>query len=154
MDTLAGVAGVPKSVLYNHFADRDGLMAAVADAVVDEWAGRREIAPTTGAGPAVGRAAVEDFVVFAETEPQLYDLVRSGGAPPAVSRRIRRIGAGIISAEAPAGADPNPVLAAAVGGALFAAVDQWLRSGRTDRDTLVDELLTFLRDGLRHLPPA
>ena len=145
---------MPKSVLYNHFADKDGLMSAVGDAVADEWGDRLQTGPSRGDDRAEGRASVEAFLVIAETEPQLYELVRCGGGPQAVSLRAERIGAGVVAAVAPAGSDPNPVMAAAVGGALLATVDQWLRQGATDRDILVDALLTFVRGGLHHPPPA
>ena len=148
IDDLARVAEVPKSVLYNHFADKDGLLAAVGDAVADEWCDRLRAASSIGAEPGRGRAALEAFVAFAETEPHLYDLVRPGAGQRASSNRVERIGARIGAAQAPNRPDATAVIASAVGGAMFAAVDRWLLEGTIGRDELIGELLAFLRDGL------
>jgi AcrR family transcriptional regulator len=150
IDALARIAEVPKSVLYNHFADKDGLLAAVGDAAVDEWCERLRTASSIGTEP--GRAAVEAFVAFAETEPHLYDLVRPGADPRASSNRVGRIGAGLLAALAPERPDGGHGIAAAVGGAMFAAVDRWLLEATIGRDELIDDLLAFLRDGLTPAP--
>jgi AcrR family transcriptional regulator len=148
IDDLARVAGVPKSVLYNHFADKDGLLAAVGDAVADEWCDRLRAASSIGAESGRGRAALEAFVTSAETEPHLYDLVRPGADRRASSDRVRRIGARIVAALAPDQPDAAAVIASAVGGAVFAAVDRSLLEDTTGRDQLIDDLLAFLRGGL------
>ncbi len=160
LDDLARIAEVPKSVLYNHFADKDGLLAAVGDVAADEWCERLRTASPIGTQP--GRAAVEAFVAFAETEPHLYDLVRPGADPRASSNRVGRIGAGIVAALAPERPDGGEGIAAAVGGAMFAAADRWLLDATVGRDELIDDLLAFLRAGLtpapggppRHEPPG
>jgi hypothetical protein len=121
-------------------------LAAVGDAAVVEWCERLRTASSIGTEP--GRAAVEAFVAFAETEPHLYDLVRPGADPRASSNRVERIGAGIVAALAPDRPDGSEGIAPAVGGATFAAVDRWLLDATIGRDELIDDLLAFLRDGL------
>lgn len=152
VDDLARVAGVPKSVLYNHFADRDGLMAAVAEAAAGEWYDRRLLGSPEGREPVDGRAAVEAFVDFAETEPQLYHLLRSASGGRRSADRFVAIGARIVAAVAPDRPTAGPVIAAAVAGAMFSAVDRWLLQGTTDRDDLIEGLLAFLQVGLLRPP--
>ncbi len=148
MDELADAAQVPKSVVYNHFADRAGLLSAVGDAAADEWCDRLGQASSVGTESQRGRAAIEVFVALAEAEPHLYDLVRPGADRRASSNRVERIGAGIAAAVAPHRPDDDPETAGAVGGAMFAAVDRWSAHGTMDRDDLIDGLLVFVRAGL------
>ena len=154
VDDLARLAGVPKSVLYNHFADRAGVLSAVADGAVEQWCERPPARPSPGSAGADARAVVEAFVALAETEPELFDLVRSGPGGRRSSDRIERIGARIVAAVVPGRTGDGTAIAAAVGGAVVTAADRWAQRGATDRAALVDELVAFLQDGLAPRPDA
>lgn len=156
MDDLARAASVPKSVLYNHFADRAGVFRAVGDAAADDVCDRLRDASTHGAGAQGGRTGVEAFVVFAETEPHLYDVLRWGTDRHAAAGRDERIGRQLVGAVAPTRSGDATVVALAAAGVMFAVVDGWRVRRTIDRDELIDQLLVFLQGGLlpRPDPPA
>lgn len=148
MDDLARAAKVPKSVLYNHFADRAGVFRAVGDAAADDVCRRLQAASTHGAGAQGGRAGVEAFVVFAETEPHLYEVLRAGTDRHASADRAERIGRQLAAAVAPNRPGDATVAALAAAGVMFAVVDGWRVRRTIDRDELIDRLLAFLQAGL------
>ena len=159
MNELAAAAGITKPILYSHFGDKAGLVAALADRAVEE------LNETLAAGLATGdtardrmRATIGAFVDFIEREPQIYRfLVRgalgsdSGRRRPRPRRPDRQpdhlVLAGALRA---AGADSGPAELWAYGivGAVFFGAEWWLSRPCWRRETLVDDLTRMLWDGL------
>ncbi len=150
MEELATAVGVTKPVLYNHFADRAGLLSAVAGAAAGElYDELRGALAGTGTRPELIRAAVEAFVRFVENEPQLSELLGPGAE---VSGRVDRdvrfaelLGSGL--GLGGAGDEPQAFAPAFIG-AVFAATDWWRRTAAIERDVLVDQLVTLLWGGI------
>jgi AcrR family transcriptional regulator len=73
---LAGVVGVAPSAIYRHFADKDGLRAAIAQAAREQLArSMSQPAPhrlTKARAYARFRAIGEAYIDFALSEPRLY----------------------------------------------------------------------------------
>jgi AcrR family transcriptional regulator len=102
------IVGVVPNAAYRHFADRDGLLAAVRDEAVNELAGRMadgmaqvRPGPHTPTGArlrlrAVGRA----YLQFARTEPGLFDTAfatpdHPGGAESGETAPLELLQAGL-----------------------------------------------------------
>jgi len=78
MRDLAAEAGVTKPILYRHFGDRDGLVAALAARFSSELLGalRGALVPAEGADPrTILATTVDAFVAFLEREPDVYRLL-------------------------------------------------------------------------------
>ena len=78
MEEMATAGGISKPILYRHFADRDGLVAAITEAalveigrILDDKIGEaREDRP-----PHSIRATIDAFFEYIEREPQLYRFI-------------------------------------------------------------------------------
>ena len=159
MNELAAAAGITKPILYSHFGDKAGLVAALADRAVIE------LNETLAVGLATGvtardrmRATIGAFVDFIEREPQLYRfLVRGALGPDAgiddldlvasIANQITIVLAGALRS---AGGDSGPAELWAYGivGAVFFGAEWWLSRPVLARETLVDDLTRMLWDGL------
>ena len=84
------MVGVVPNAAYRHFADRDGLLAAVRDEAVGELAGRMaegmskvRPGPHTPTGARLRlRAVGQAYLEFARTEPGLFDTAFAGPDHP------------------------------------------------------------------------
>ena len=108
MEEMAIAGGISKPILYRHFDDRDGLVAAVTETALVEIgtildAKLREV--RIDAPPQSIRATIDAFFEYVEREPALYrfivesDAKRGNEATMAFTERIavadrRNIGAG------------------------------------------------------------
>ena len=78
MEEMATAGGISKPILYRHFADRDGLVAAVTETALVEIGtildGKLREA-RTDAPPQSIRATIDAFFEYIEREPALYRFI-------------------------------------------------------------------------------
>lgn len=159
MEDLAAEAGVTKPVLYHHFGDRAGLVAALADRFSADLAGRLTAAIAGAADVQTAtRAAIGAFVDAVDEDPQLYRLVTTSGNllepglvhQPLVKEVAARIAQLLGSALRQADADSGPAEAWGYGvlGLVFAATEWWLDRRTMAKADLVDYLCDLLWEGL------
>jgi AcrR family transcriptional regulator len=168
LEQMAAAAGVSKSVLYRHFADRDDLFGAVLDAVTGDLLLPPVLAEVTRAegartaqrfaDPATIRPVIRAFVAVVDEEPQLYRFVlahtTSGldtevGAAP--ERQLASRLAGALGDRARAlGQDGEAaeVWAFGVVGMMQLATHHWSGHRTLTADALADELTALAIGGL------
>lgn len=159
MVDIATEAGITKPILYSHFGDKAGLVAALAERAVIE------LNETLATGLATGesardrmRATIDAFVGFIEHEPQLYRFLVRGALGPdtgvddldLVARITNQITVVLAGALRAAGDDSGPAELWAYGivGGVFFGAEWWLSRPVLTRETLVDDLTRMLWDGL------
>jgi AcrR family transcriptional regulator len=159
MEELAAGCGVTKPILYRHFGDRDGLVAAIAvwfatDLVLDVAAYiRSDLPPGERVDGAVG-----EFVAHIERDPALYRFLIQE-APLGGEQFV----AGIVAEEVAsvlrelldeAGLDSSGATVWAYGlvGMVQFAGDWWANRQDIPRDEFVAHLTTLIRSGLSGLP--
>jgi len=72
----ARLAGVSQAAPYRHFADKETMLAALAEAGLRELADRLDAARAAAAGPGAALPAIaEAYVVFAADRPHLFRLM-------------------------------------------------------------------------------
>jgi AcrR family transcriptional regulator len=85
MEEMATAGGISKPILYRHFVDRDGLVAAITETalveigeILDETIGeaRADLPPHSI------RATIDAFFEYIEREPQLYRFIIDSDAKP------------------------------------------------------------------------
>ncbi len=160
MEQLARAGGVTKPILYRHFGDRDGLIAAIGE----RFAADLLFSVTTPLGAdadarEVLRSTVDSYVGFIERDPNLYRFMiqqppgRLEGLAP-VSGLIDRIARQVADVAGTrlraAGRDSGAAVAWAYGivGLVHQAGDWWVDDQTMSRATLVDYLVALLWDGL------
>ncbi len=164
MDQMAAEAGVSKPILYRHFTDRSGLIAAIGDHVFGTTSQRLAQALRTGATHRQRVAnGVDAFLSFIEADPEIYRLLaqssggdgsRSGSGPSLLNdySRLagRRIALVLADALGAAGADltPTEVWSFGIVGMIQTAADWWLGGGDLTRAELCRHLTTLIVDGL------
>ena len=150
MDEIASVAGTSKTVIYRHFADRQGLYAAVCasvDALIlhdlgqamgTESAHGADLASAARSPRELVEGAIDAYLKLVEKDPEVYRFVvtaplldRNGGGDPArpVTDHIGEQMAGVLAVALTAAgrdASPAPVWGAGLVGMVRAAADQWL----------------------------
>jgi AcrR family transcriptional regulator len=168
MEAMAAAGGVTKPILYRHFGDRRGLVAAIGERFQQELGTAIQAAlqsfGQTNDGGGVLRATIDAYLSLVERETELYRFLvqqdaRTGNeiSSAFVARVVEQV-AGVIAAglEA-AGRDPGPAELWSVGivGMVHAAGDWWAQErpelGRTD---VVDGLTELLWNGLGGLDRA
>jgi AcrR family transcriptional regulator len=165
MRDLAAEAGVTKPILYRHFGDRDGLVAALASRFSAELldALRAALGEERGDPRATIAATVDAFVAFLEREPDVYRLLvqqAQGGqaaALDAIGGFLRRVGddVALVLGEQlrTAGRDSGgaEVLAHGIVGFVHAAGDWWVAHPTMPRHRLVTYVTDLLWGGLSSL---
>jgi AcrR family transcriptional regulator len=153
MADLAAEAGVTRPILYDHFGDRAGIAAALAQRYSANLGAA--LTPVMGRPkpfPEVLRDGIDVFCRFVDKEPDLWRFLES--APPGDASMEFRVGrmladslAGALDA---AGADSSvaEVWAAAILGAVFLAAETWSTKRAIPRAQLVDQLTALLVGGL------
>jgi AcrR family transcriptional regulator len=158
MVDIATEAGITKPILYSHFGDKAGLVAAMAERVVVDLNGHLLAALAAGTTPRNRTfATIGAFVEFVEREPELYRFLVRGMAQPGTSVQpdlVDRIGnqiaAVLTAALRQAGDDSGPaeLWAHAIIGAVFFGAELWLVRPVVTRDQLIEDLTRLLWDGL------
>ena len=107
MEEMASAGGISKPILYRHFVDRDGLVAAITETALVEIgaildAKIAEALPD--APPHSIRATIDAFFEYVEREPELYRFIVDSDAEAGepgdggVHRADRRTGRGDVGA--------------------------------------------------------
>jgi AcrR family transcriptional regulator len=161
MQELAAAAGVTKPILYRHFGDRDGLVAALASRFSTELlaALRAALVRPADDPAAVLTATVDAFVAFLERDPDVYRLLvhQALGQPVAADALggfLRQVGddVAVVLGEQlrAAGRDSGgaEVLAHGMVGLVHAAGDWWIGHRTMPRQRLVAYVSDLLWGGL------
>ncbi|UOQ90543.1 TetR/AcrR family transcriptional regulator [Agromyces endophyticus] len=95
---VCDAAGVTQPVLYRLFGDKDGLLAAVADSVWDEYLSRKRAAEASDDALADLRAGWDAHTAFARENPHAYRLVFGSAltARPAALAEAMRLLTGVL----------------------------------------------------------
>lgn len=145
---IAERAGVNRSSFYQHYADKDTLLADALDAVVEEaGAELPELIEITAEPPGI----LIEYLRHVEQNAAVYARVFGDhGSPIAVARLGSRIRAIVIDAVATTHADafgdvPPDVLAAGLSGSVLAVLESWLtRDPRPPVETAAAWMWTVL----------
>jgi AcrR family transcriptional regulator len=157
MEAMAAEAGITKPILYRHFGDRDGLIAAVANRFGDELVVRLSEALDRPGSPRERiEAAVRSYLGFIEEDPELYGFLTQRAQVSSVveSGVIERVAAVLESAIADtlavAGVDARPAETWAYGvvGMMHLAGAHWVSTVGEPREPLVADLVSLVADGL------
>jgi AcrR family transcriptional regulator len=163
MEVIAAEAGVTKPIVYRHFGDRSGLVAALAKRFSDDLMGALQGSLERDAEPRellVG--TIDAYLAFVEKEPNLYRFVVQhvdGGAEEltgfvrqvaqAVSvvmgERLRQVGSDSGAAEP---------WAYGLVGMVHLAGDWWVERRAMPRARLVEYLTSLVWDGMAGLQEA
>ena len=161
MEAMAAAGGVTKPILYRHFGDRAGLVAAIGEAFLNELGeaigGALQRYGGSGDG-AVLRAAIDAYLALIERDTELYRFlvqqdVRLGAERTSafVANVIEQVTGLVEAGLQAAGRSSQPAELWAVGivGMVHAAGDWWAERRTTmSRATVVDELTSLLWEGL------
>ena len=162
MNELAAEAGVTKPILYRHFGDREGLVAALAARFTADLMAELEKAllrPESNPRTTV-ESTVEAFVGFLERDPDVYRLLvhravrEQPGAAEALGGFLRQVGRAIalvLGEQLRAvGADSGgaEVLAHGIVGLVHSSGDWWLENQTMPRTRLVTYVTDLLWGGL------
>ena len=166
MDVIAREAGITKPILYRHFGDKGGLYTALAERYANGLMSEIKDSLGRATDPKARLSlTIDTYFSWLESEPQVYRFlvhraqteqrevhdaigafVRDVALEAAAVARLEMLGA-----EEP-GRDNREdfaePLAFAVVGAVQTAGDWWLEHRDTARAQLVEELVTFVWDGL------
>lgn len=159
MEEMATAGGISKPILYRHFVDRDGLVAAVTERALDEIGEILDgkIAEARADEPPHSiRATIDAFFEYVEREPQVYRFVVQSGAKRAnlatvafVDRIAQRVADSLAQGLAERGLDPAP--SAIWGRAIVGMVQttaRWIAGTDTDRRQAVDTLTDLVWVGI------
>jgi AcrR family transcriptional regulator len=156
MDQLAAAAGITKPILYRHFGDRAGLVAAIADHFADSLLKDLQAAlgQITPAPRELLSSTIDAFVSFVEREPELYRfLVHNRTNNVDLSGFLNTIAANVAlvigeqlrsAGRDSGGAEP---IAHGIVAFVYAAGDWWVEHRTIPRAQLVTYLTDFLWDG-------
>jgi AcrR family transcriptional regulator len=157
MELIAAEAGVTKPIVYRHFGDRSGLVAALAKRFTDELMGALQSSLERDAEPRdllVG--TIDAYLAFVEKEPNLYRFVvqHVDAGAEELSGFVRQVAkevAVVLGERLRAlGYDSGAAEPWAYGlvGMVHLAGDWWVDSRAMPRARLVEYLTTLVWDGL------
>jgi AcrR family transcriptional regulator len=161
MDQMAAQAGVTKPILYRHFSDRAGLVAAIAEFAFSQVSVALEAALHADATPReLVASTIDTYLMFIESDPGVYRfLVQRSVSEAGVSindyiwRTSRQVALVLGEALRAAGLDSGPAEAWAFGivGMVHSSGDWWLERGAMPRARLTEYLTSLVCDGLPDL---
>ncbi|HEX4245552.1 MAG TPA: TetR/AcrR family transcriptional regulator [Acidimicrobiales bacterium] len=161
MDQMAAQAGVTKPILYRHFSDRAGLVAAIAEFAFSQVSMALEAALHANATPReLVASTIDTYLVFIESDPDVYRfLVQPSISEAGVSindyiwRTSRQVAVVLGEALRAAGVDSGPaeVWAFGIVGMVHSSGDWWLERGTMPRARLTEYLTSLVCDGLPDL---
>jgi AcrR family transcriptional regulator len=157
MEAIASASGVSKPILYRHFGDREGLVAALADRLIVGLVARLdEVLGGDGTPRALLHDAIDAYVGTIEDDPSLYRFLthRIPARGAALTSLVDRVAAVIARTLAEglreAGLDTAPARPWSYGivGMVHLAGDDWVARPASPRVELVDDLTNLLWSGL------
>ena len=160
MEEMATAGGISKPILYRHFVDRDGLVAAITERALDEIGEILDgkIAEARADEPPHSiRATIDAFFEYVEREPQLYRFIVDSGARRAnvatvafVDRIAQRVAESLAQGLAERGLDPAPsaIWGRAIVGMVQTTAAWWIAGTETDRRQAVDTLTDLVWVGI------
>ena len=164
MEQLAAQGGVTKPILYRHFGDRDGLVAAIGERYGALLLGRIGSTLEADAPEELLWKTIDGYLAFLEADPELYTfLMRQTGpadSDQAISALIDVIGrqvAIVIGDQLRSqgldagGAEP---MAFGIVGMVHSAGDWWIRNRTMSRQALTTYLAGLLWQGFAGLGAA
>jgi AcrR family transcriptional regulator len=160
MEVIAAEAGVTKPIVYRHFGDRSGLVAALAKRFSDDLMGTLQSSLVRDAEPRdllVG--TIDAYLAFVEREPNLYRFVvqHVDGGAEEVTGFVRRVAqeVAVVLGERlrQVGYDSGAAepWAYSLVGMVHLAGDWWVERGAMPRARLVEYLTTLVWDGMAGL---
>ncbi len=164
MEQLAQAGGVTKPILYRHFGDREGLIAAIAERFSADLL---TSVTTPLASDATARellsSTVDSYIGFIERDPNLYRFMiqhpsERGGGLAQINALVDLIAkqVALVAGERlrDAGRDSGAAVPWAYGivGLVHQAGDWWVDDQTMSRETLVSYLVALLWDGLGAAP--
>ena len=166
MDVIAREAGITKPILYRHFGDKGGLYTALAERYAHGLMSeiKDSLGRATGARARLA-LTIDTYFSWLDSEPQVYRFlvhraqteqrevheaigafVRDVALEAAAVARLEMLGTDEPSRDD--SEDFAEPLAFAVVGAVQMAGEWWLEHRDTSRTQLVEELVSFVWDGL------
>ncbi len=161
MEEMASAGGISKPILYRHFTDREGLVAAITEhalGVLGRILDQKLHEVRTGNWRDTVRATIDAFFEYIEREPELYRFVvdhdaRQGSqATHAFTEQVsQHVAAAIEDGLSQTGFDPAPavVWARAIVGMVQATGDWWISGAPISRGAAVDSLTDLAWAGIR-----
>ena len=159
MEQIAAEGGVTKPILYRHFGDRDGLVAAIGEHYGTLLLGR--IGSALGDGSPEDEAllwrTIDGYLAFLEEDPELYSFLMRQTAVADVGQSVsglidvigRQVAVVITDRLRAQGADAGGAEPMAFGivGMVHSAGDWWIRNRTMSREALTDYLSGLLWHG-------
>ena len=166
MDRIAAEAGITKPILYRHFGDRAGLVAALGERFAATLLAELNASLDSGAAAKdLLEKTIDAYLRVIESEPEVYQFIsqRIAGEDPeaaaAVGNFIRQVAAqvAVVLGEQlreanldSGGAEP---MAYGIVGMVHAAGDWWVERRSMPRHRLVAYLSSLLWGGISGLGP-
>ena len=161
MEEMASAGGISKPILYRHFTDREGLVAAITEhalGVLGRIIDEKLEAVRTGNWRDTVRATIAAFFEYVEREPELYQFVvehdaRQGSqATHAFTEKMaEHVARAIADGLDAAGLDTTPaeVWGRAIIGMVQSVGDWWVAGAATSRADVVESLTDLAWGGIR-----
>lgn len=166
MDSIAAEAGITKPILYRHFGDRAGLIAALGERFADNLLSELSASLDSGAAPQdLLEKTIDAYLRVVEADPEVYQFIsqriaaEDPEAAAAVGNFIRQVAAqvAVVLGEQlrAAGLDSGGAEPMAYGivGMVHAAGDWWVERRSMPRHRLVSYLTSLLWGGISGLGP-
>ena len=166
MDRIAAEAGITKPILYRHFGDRAGLIAALGERFAATLLTELSSSLDSGAAPQqLLEKTIDAYLRVIESDPEVYQFIsqriaaEDPEAAAAVGNFIRQVAAqvAVILGEQlreakldSGGAEP---MAFGIVGMVHAAGDWWVERRSMPRHRLVTYLSSLLWGGISGLGP-
>jgi AcrR family transcriptional regulator len=154
MNDIAAAGGVTKPILYQHFGDRSGLVAALTDDFLVRMVPGVLMAFSRARQPKeMIRGAIATFVEFIDGNREVYrflvrDTFGNFDQLPLIEELARRFAQVLDTGLQRPPLQRSEIWAAGTIGTVFTSVDWWLTRGTISRDDLVDEITELSWKGI------
>jgi AcrR family transcriptional regulator len=161
MDRMAAEAGVTKPILYRHFQDRAGLVAAIGECAFNQVSVELDKALHADVTPRqMVLSTIDTYLQFIESDPDVYRFLvhrtsnEGTGSGPMLNEYMARAGCQVAMVLGEglraAGLDSGPAEAWAFGivGMVHSAGDWWMDRATMPRVRLAEYLTNLVYDGL------
>ncbi|MEZ5218012.1 MAG: TetR/AcrR family transcriptional regulator [Ilumatobacteraceae bacterium] len=155
LEDIAAGASVSKPILYRTIGDKDALIAALSETLVDRINASVAAATAAAPDPAAGfEAAIRASLHTIQADKHLFLFVNGGAGSESFRRLVDRSALDMIelfgASRARAGLDPTPARtwAYAVVGAIQVVATMWVRDEFADLDDVGRDLARLIWSGL------